>query len=160
LSLEKIWRIAVNSKNTFSLKLQLAIAQLIKSLWLPHIFKYIAMLMVKNKNIECIGVLKNSKYKMKLNIGDATQFWIWMNGGFESADVNYVLSQSIDQTFLDIGANVGPFALEVCSKAKMVYAFEPLMSNCRGLCHSIAWMLCHAKTLSGGEFCGSSTGAN
>ena len=87
----------------------------------------------------CYSILEPSGYVMELDTTDWIQKWIYAEGCYEKTDVLTLLAVMPEGgIFFDIGANVGVYALNLCTKAKQVYAFEATEKTYAHLLKTIA----------------------
>jgi FkbM family methyltransferase len=77
------------------------------------------------ENFKIIGWMKPAHIKIKLDPNDWIQGQIVRNGGYEKIFITKVYEILPENgIFFDIGSNIGIYSLNLCRKAKEVYAFE------------------------------------
>ena len=94
----------------------------------------------KTSNLRNIFVTKTMPFsgvKIKLNIGDHVQYWMYMRRAYEYENLEY-FSKIVNQgVFIDIGANVGNYSLSLCKKANKVFAVEASKNNCQRIIETL-----------------------
>ncbi len=112
--------------------------------YLAYFIKYFTrtrhsyLLKIKNRDILVKGKIRYSGAKLRLNIGDFVQYYIFMDGAYEPEWLDFIAPLSENKVFFDVGANVGNYALSLHTRAKMIYAFEPSEGNMAYLRENIA----------------------
>jgi hypothetical protein len=110
-------------------KFLLIVAYIIRSLKLPHLCKYGLFVIIKSRNIPTQSVILLSQKKIKLNLGEFIEYWIFMDGTYEKNWVLIAHDFVKGKVLIDIGANIGTYPLSLCKSAKKIYAFEPEKAN-------------------------------
>lgn len=113
------------------------------ALLLPDYFKYkILHFIYHSKSINDISIevsIYNGS-KMLLTPRDWVQSHIFVFNAYEKAESDFILSLLSEQdTFIDIGANVGYYSMLVSKKITKgkIYSFEPEINNYQRLKHNI-----------------------
>lgn len=114
-------------------KLLIFIASFLKQQNFPHTFKYLFYLLLNEKKIFVDRMVDISKSKMKLNIGNFIEYWIYMDGIYERDWIRNVIPFIEGRVLIDVGSNVGIYPLVLHKKARFIYAFEPERENYRRL---------------------------
>jgi FkbM family methyltransferase len=85
------------------------------------------------------GWMEPAHVKIKLNPTEFIQEQIFRTGGFEKDTIAEIIEllPNVGGVFIDIGANIGIFSLNICRKASMVYAFEATQDTCELLSETI-----------------------
>ena len=76
-------------------------------------------------------MLAYTKTKVLLDVGDYIQYWMYVNGAYESSFLKFVRNKLISRkgTIVDAGANVGSYTLNLYDKADHIIAVEASGSN-------------------------------
>jgi FkbM family methyltransferase len=106
------------------------LAKLCKHKLLPRKFHYDIYRICKGHSILLSRKLAFSDIKMLLNIGDYIHFWMYVEGGYELPFLKF-LHNHLPQggTFIDAGANVGSYTLNLATKMNLVIAIEACKNN-------------------------------
>lgn len=91
--------------------------------------RYSYYLRIKNKDIIVKSKIKYSGSKLRLNIGDFVQYYIFMDGAYEIETLDFVASFIDRKVFFDVGAHIGNYSLSLHKRAKKIYAFEASATN-------------------------------
>lgn len=102
--------------------------------------KYIAASLDRSRSVHQVRVRRGG-IEFELDLGEEIEVWIFLSGWWEKRDFKAALANLRDsQVVLDVGANVGLFALHaaraVGSRGR-VYAFEPNPSTHRRLVRNV-----------------------
>lgn len=109
----------------------------IKFLHAPHAIKYLCFFLIKGRTVIVPTRIDISNIILDLDIGDFIEYWIFMDGLFESNWVNIAKNLVADKVFIDVGAYIGDYPLALFKHAKTIYAFEPEKNNYEKLLHYI-----------------------
>jgi FkbM family methyltransferase len=101
----------------------------IKFLHAPHAIKYLGFLLIKDRILIVPSRLDISNIVIDLNIGDFIEYWMFMDGLFESKWVHIAKEYVAGKVFIDVGAYIGDYPLALFKHAKSIYAFEPEKNN-------------------------------
>lgn len=110
-------------------KIILQVLFIVKYLHAPHIIKYLGYLLIKDRTVIVSSRVDISNIDIDLNIGDFIEYWIFMDGLFESKWVHLAKELVAGKVFIDVGAYIGDYPLALFRQAKTIYAFEPEKSN-------------------------------
>lgn len=85
----------------------------------------------RGKNIFKSRKLRFSKLFVLLNIGDLIQYWMYVDGAYEVSFVRYFFNryQNSKGAFIDVGANLGTYSLNLISCFDNIYAVEASSNN-------------------------------
>lgn len=99
--------------------------------FIPYQFLFKLSSVCKGRNIFKSKKLKFSKLHVLLNIGDFIQYWIYMDGAYEVSFVRYFFDKykKSKGVFIDVGANLGTYSLNLVPCFEKIYAIEASSSN-------------------------------
>lgn len=94
---------------------------------LPSIFKKLIKISKKNKTI-----IKHKDVLFQLNLNNPIDREVYLKGNYEKKQLEY-LSKNIDEQnieyFIDIGAHMGFYSINMSKKNIKIIAFEPVKNN-------------------------------
>ena len=97
---------------------------------IPSKFHYEIYKLCKGTLLLLTRKLAFSDVKMLLNIGDYIQFWIYIDGAYELNFIKFLVNYlPKGGTFIDAGANVGSYSLNLASRMDNVIAVEASRQN-------------------------------
>lgn len=118
-------------------KLVIIIALILKSFNAPHVVKYAFFMVIKGKKIHAVAKLPISNVQIAVDLGEFIQYWIFVDGLYEKDYILQSVKYVENKVFIDIGSNIGVYALSLCKKAKQIYALEPENKNYKVLCKNV-----------------------
>ena len=77
-------------------------------------------------------IIKNKNILLNLNLNNPIDREIYLKGNYEKEQIDFLLDQIQENNinyFLDIGAHMGFYSVNVSKKNISIYAFEPIKNN-------------------------------
>ena len=89
---------------------------------IPRKFHFDIYQYCKGYTLLLTRMLAYTKTKVLLDVGDYIQYWMYVNGAYESSFLKFVRNKLISRkgTIVDAGANVGSYTLNLYDKADYI----------------------------------------
>lgn len=99
--------------------------------FIPMRILFVLAKSIRNRNVFKNGILRFSKLHLLLNIGDFIQYWMYLDGAYEVSYVRYFYEKYKDSkgVFIDVGANLGTYSLNLVNCFDEIYAIEASSNN-------------------------------